>query len=101
MKNVKLNELLNLNLSNCKEPCRIKTDNYKIKLYDCINGHETSNIKITEFENTQKINESQIICDICKFKNKGNCPKDGFFRCLICKISDLYVICFMSINAFI
>ena len=46
---------------NCKEPCRIKTDNYKIKLYECINGHETSDIKITDFENTQKINESQIM----------------------------------------
>ena len=29
---------------NCKEPCRINTDNYKIKLYECINGHEISNI---------------------------------------------------------
>ena len=44
---------------NCKEPCRIKTDNYKIKLYECINGHEIS-IKIKDFEDTQKINESQI-----------------------------------------
>ena len=77
---------------NCKEPCRIKTDKYKIKLYECINGHETSNIKITDFANTQKINESQIICGICKFKNKGNCPKDGFFRCLICK-QNLCLIC--------
>ena len=24
---------------NCKEPCRIKTENYKIKLFECINGH--------------------------------------------------------------
>ena len=30
----------------CKEPCRIMIENYKIKLYDCINGHITSNIKI-------------------------------------------------------
>ena len=42
---------------NCKEPCGVKTDNYKIKLYECNNGHETSNIKITEFENTQKIKQ--------------------------------------------
>ena len=74
----------------CKEPCRIKIDNYKIKLYECINGHETNDIKINDFVNTQKINESEIICDKCKFKNKGNCPKDGFFRCLICKYHKLF-----------
>ena len=77
---------------NCKEPCRIKMDNCKIKFYECINGHETNNLKITDFENTQKINESQIICDKCKFKNKGNCPKDGYFRCLTCK-QNLCLIC--------
>ena len=60
-------------------------ENYKIKLYDCINGHITSNIKIKDFENTQKINESEIICNIYKFKNKGNCQKDEFFYCLRCK----------------
>ena len=76
----------------CKEPCRIMIENYKIKLYDCINGHITSNIKIKDFENTQKINESEIICNICKFKNKGNCPKDEFFYCLTCK-QNICLIC--------
>ena len=31
----------------CKEPCRIITENYKIKLYECINGH---NSKILHLE---------------------------------------------------
>ena len=66
----------------CKEPCRIKTENYKTKLFECINGHVTEDIKFMDFDNTQKVDESQIICDKCKFKNKGNCPDDEFFICL-------------------
>ena len=72
---------------NCKEPCRIKTENYKIKLFECINGHIIEDIKFIDFDNTQKINESEIICNNCKFKNKGNCPADEFYRCLNCKLN--------------
>ena len=71
----------------CKEPCRIRIENYKIQLYECINGHMTKNITFGDFDKTQKINESQIICDNCKFKNKGNCPGDEFYRCLNCKLN--------------
>jgi len=71
----------------CKEPCRIKTENYKIKLFEYINGHITEDIKFIDFDNTQKINESEIICNNCKFKNKGNCPADEFYRCLNCKLN--------------
>ena len=71
----------------CKEPCRITTDNYKIKLYECVNGHTTEDIKIMDFANTQKINETEVKCDGCKLKNKGNCPGDEFFRCLTCKLN--------------
>ena len=71
----------------CKEPCRITTENYKIKLYECINDHNIENIKFKDFDNTQHINESQIICDNCQFKNKGNCLVDEFYRCLKCKLN--------------
>jgi hypothetical protein len=76
----------------CKEPCSITTEDYKIKLYECINGHTTEDIKFIDFENTQMINESEIKCDKCKFKNKGNCPGDEFFRCLTCK-ENLCLLC--------
>ena len=76
----------------CKEPCRITFDNYKIKLFDCINGHVINDIKINEFEDTQKINESNIICENCEFKNKGNCPKSRFFKCLTCE-KNLCLLC--------
>ena len=71
----------------CKEPCRITTENYKIKLYDCINFHNNEDIKFIDFDDTQNINESEIKCDICKFKNKGNCPADEFYRCLNCYLN--------------
>ena len=52
----------------CYEPCRMKFENYKIKLFGCMNNHIFDNIKISDFPNTQKINISRIICDICKIK---------------------------------
>ena len=76
----------------CKEPCRIQFENYRIKLYGCINHHISDDIKLIYFPNTQKVNISQILCDKCKFKNKGNCPEDGFYRCLTCK-QNLCLLC--------
>ena len=68
----------------CKVPCRIIIENYKIKLFECINGHETNNIKFSDFANTQEINASQIPCHICQFKKKRNYPEGQFFICLTC-----------------
>ena len=63
----------------CKEPCRFTIENYKIKLTDCCNNHTINNIKFIDFTKTQEINISEIICDICKFKNKGNSHNHEFF----------------------
>ena len=68
----------------CKEHCRIAFEDYKIKLYECPNKHERKNINISDFSDTQMVNESKITCVQCKFKNKGNCPKNDFYRCLTC-----------------
>ena len=68
----------------CKEICRIKFENYKIKLYDCINGHIIDNIKLTEFKNTQNVNASTIICNKCNIENKGNTPNNEFYICITC-----------------
>ena len=82
----------------CKESCRISIENNKIKLYDCINEHITNDIKISEFADTQKINISEIICDNCKFKNKGNSQSYEFYKCLTCK-KNLCPICRPNHNA--
>jgi len=69
----------------CKEICKIKINNYKIKLYDCKNNHEINNILLDEFDNTQHINELEIICNICNDKNKYKSYEKQFYLCLICK----------------
>ena len=71
----------------CSEPCRIKIENYRIKLYDCQNNHITNNIKLNNFQDNQKMNISQIICDTCKDKNMGNTFNNQFYKCLTCKIN--------------
>ena len=76
----------------CKEPCRIATNNFKIKLFDCVNNHSIEGIKITDFNRTQNINISEIICGQCKIKNKGYSENYEFYLCLTCK-QNLCVLC--------
>ena len=76
----------------CQEPCLISIENYKIKLFGCINNHIINNIKIKDFPDTQKINISNIICNKCKIKNKGNSTKNDFYKCLNCN-QNLCLLC--------
>ena len=69
----------------CKENIRIKINDYKIKLYDCKNGHIIDNILIEEYEKTQKIDYSKIVCNICNINNKNNTYNNEFYICNICK----------------
>ena len=69
----------------CKENIRIKFNDYKIKLYDCKNGHNIENILLEKYENTQEIDISKIICNICKINNKGHTFNNNFFVCNTCK----------------
>ena len=57
---------------------------YKINLYDCKNGHRKENILLNEFEETQNIDLSNIICDICKKNNKSKSNNNIFYKCLTC-----------------
>ena len=76
----------------CKEPCQIKIEDYHFKLFKCINGHVTNGIRIDDFNKTQKINISEIVCGQCKINNKGNTTNHEFYKCLTCKI-DLCPFC--------
>ena len=76
----------------CFEPCRIKTENFKLTLFDCVNNHKTEDILIKDFPETQKINISNIICDKCKIKNKGESYNYEFYKCLTCK-NNLCLLC--------
>ena len=74
----------------CKLPCRIAIDEYQLKLYDCANGHAIQGIKIDQFNKTQEINVSEIICDKCNIKNKADSA--DFFYCTTCNLN-LCLIC--------
>ena len=73
----------------CNEPCKLKIENCKITLFDCVNNHTTDNIKIKDFSETQKINYSNIKCDGCKNTDKGKTYENTFYKCLTCS----YKIC--------
>ena len=68
----------------CKENMRIKTEEYRINMYNCKNNHKIDNISIKEFENKQRIDISKIICDICKINNKSNVYNNEMNRCITC-----------------
>ena len=68
----------------CGEICLINFNNYKVKLYDCKNSHETKNILLNEYNNTQIIYENNIICEICNEYNKDITYNKQFFKCLTC-----------------
>ena len=71
----------------CAEKSYIDIINYKISLYDCKNKHRMDNILIDEYEKTQYIEQSKIICDICKVNKKSETYKNEFYKCNICKIN--------------
>ena len=76
----------------CRENTRIGIDDYKIRLYDCINFHCLNNLSIEDYEETQIINEEKIICDSCQKQNKATAYKNLFYRCNICN-QNLCVLC--------
>ena len=71
----------------CQKSCLISIIDYRIRLYDCINGHDTDCISLECFEDTQKIDESKIKCDDCKEVDKSNAYQKSFYRCNTCKIN--------------
>ena len=71
----------------CKENIRIQIEDYKIKLFQCKNNHVINNLLLEQYEYTQNIDISKIICEICKEKNKSTIHDNVFYRCNKCKIN--------------
>ena len=71
----------------CQENARISIKDFQISIYDCKNGHVTNNIQLNEFEKTQYINETKIICGVCKAKNKNESTNNKFCLCSTCKLN--------------
>ena len=68
----------------CGEICLIKFEDYKIKLYDCKNNHKEY-IYLNDYNETQKIDETKVICKLCK-KKKSESYNNKFFICGVCNI---------------
>ena len=69
----------------CKENIKMDIKDYKINLYECLNGHKIENILLNEFERTQNIDLLNILCDICKKNNKSISFNNIFYKCLTCE----------------
>ena len=69
----------------CKGLCKINIYDYKIALYECKNNsnHKASNIFFTDFDYTQMVDESKIICFKCQ-ESKRDTYKNQFYLCKIC-----------------
>ena len=71
----------------CKEPARFEMVDYRIKIYNCKNGHVVDNILLKEFEKTQLIDESLIVCDKCKVNNKSITYNKEMYICNACNMN--------------
>ena len=68
----------------CKENIFIDIKNFKINLTGCKNNHFQNNILLYLFEESQKIDLSKIICDICNKNNKKKTHNNEFYICNTC-----------------
>ena len=69
----------------CKEDIKIKIQDYEINLFECKNKHNINHISFDEFNSTQYIDTSKIICRNCETYNKVNSKDNKFYRCNFCK----------------
>ena len=69
----------------CFFPCLIEFKDYKATFSCCKNNHTIKDVSLSDYKNMQKIDESKIICDICKKQNKANTYENQFYLCLTCK----------------
>lgn len=70
----------------CGEAAKLDINEYKIIL-QCRNGHNRGNILLDEYENTQKVDISKIMCDVCKKTSKANSYNNIFYRCNQCRFN--------------
>ena len=70
----------------CGDICIMDIKDYKIILNNCINKHSIKNILFSEFNDLQKINELNILCDNCN-KNKNEIHNNQLYICYKCKIN--------------
>ena len=68
----------------CYNHINIKIKKYKISLSRCKNNHDINDISFKDFQNTQKINLKNIVCNICNNNNKYETYNKEFYTCFTC-----------------
>ena len=68
----------------CRDICLLKIKNYKISFYNCKKNEKLDKISLDEYENLQKIDQSEIVCDYCKSSKKSDKNNNKLFICLSC-----------------
>ena len=63
----------------CSLPCLIEIKDYKMTFSGCKNDHMEKDVLISIYKNTQRIDESKIICDSCKKNNKASTFDNQFY----------------------
>ena len=76
----------------CGENILLDINDFKINLFGCKNNHSKNDILLNNFENTQKIDITQITCNQCKVNNKVNAHNKQFYYCNTCE-ENLCVLC--------
>ena len=69
----------------CGETAIFNITDYQIHINNCKNGHLTDNILLDEYEKTQLVDLSKIICDKCKKIKKSETSDNIFYICISCK----------------
>ena len=70
----------------CNEIAKIIFEDYKI-FFKCKNKHKSDYYFFDEYEKTQNIDISKILCELCKQTNKSETYNNMFYRCNTCKIN--------------
>lgn len=68
----------------CQEIAFMEIKDFKMSFF-CLNEHKIEDMLFSELENIQYIDESKIICELCKNSNKSTTFNNIFFRCLNCQ----------------
>ena len=68
----------------CGEVALLNLKNYKL-IIRCKNNHKFDKMRLGDFDKTQIIDESKIICEKCRAANKSTSFNKVFNICLICR----------------
>ena len=70
----------------CGESAQVEIKNYKISIHECKYNHKIDDLNFNEFETSQLINESKIMCNKCD-RSKKDTYKNDFYVCNSCNLN--------------